>query len=87
MERLGEAKAGFPQLDRGHRHHDLSGPHDDAHGRRVRRFERAMLKERTKAGLETARAEGRVRGTSSEVVGSTEGRDQEDSFSGREDGG
>jgi hypothetical protein len=35
MERLAEAKAGVPQLDRGDRHHYSGRPHDDADGRGV----------------------------------------------------
>ncbi len=62
MERLGEAKAGFRSLTE-------SIDTTTAAGRMMMHmvsvfaeFERAMLKERTKAGLDAARAEGRIGG-------------------------
>ena len=60
MERLGEAKAGFRSPHRSHRH-------DFSRGRMMMqivgafaKFERAMLRERTRAGLVAAHEEGRI---------------------------
>ncbi len=62
MERLGEVKAGFKSLTEAI---DTTTPAGRMMMQMVgafAEFERAMLKERTKAGLETARREGRIGG-------------------------
>src|SRR5512133_2128472 len=62
MERLGEAKAGFRSLTEAI---DTTTPAGRMMMQMVgafAEFERAMLRERTKAGLESARREGRVGG-------------------------
>src|SRR3954447_7850669 len=62
MERLGEAKAGFRSLTEAI---DTTTPAGRMMMRMVgafAEFERAMLKERTKAGLDAAREEGRIGG-------------------------
>jgi DNA invertase Pin-like site-specific DNA recombinase len=62
MERLAEAKAGFRSLTEAI---DTTTPAGRMMMRMVgsfAEFERAMLRERTKIGLETARREGRVGG-------------------------
>ena len=62
MERLGEAKAGFRSLTEAI---DTTTPAGRMMMHMVgafAEFERAMLKERTKAGLDAARAEGRIGG-------------------------
>lgn len=62
MERLGEAKAGFRSLTEAI---DTTTPAGRMMMHMVgvfAEFERAMLKERTRAGLDAARAEGRVGG-------------------------
>ncbi len=62
MERLGEAKAGFRSLTEAI---DTTTPAGRMMMQMVgafAEFERAMLRERTKSGLETARKEGRVGG-------------------------
>src|SRR5450759_1036562 len=62
MERLGEAKAGFRSLTEAI---DTTTPAGRMMMQMVgafAEFERAMLRERTKAGLETARQEGRIGG-------------------------
>lgn len=62
MERLGEAKAGFRSLTESI---DMTTPAGRMMTQMVgafAEFERAMLRERTKAGLESARREGRIGG-------------------------
>ena len=62
MERVGEAKAGFRSLTEAI---DTTTPAGRMMMQMVgafAEFERAMLRERTKAGLETARQEGRIGG-------------------------
>jgi len=62
MERLGEAKAGFRSLTEAI---DTTTPAGRMMMQMVgvfAEFERAMLRERTKAGLEAARSEGRIGG-------------------------
>jgi DNA invertase Pin-like site-specific DNA recombinase len=62
MERLGEAKAGFRSLTEAI---DTTTPAGRMMMQMVgafAEFERAMLKERTRAGLDAARVEGRVGG-------------------------
>jgi DNA invertase Pin-like site-specific DNA recombinase len=62
MERLGQTKAGFKSLTEAI---DTTTPAGRMMMQMVgvfAEFERAMLKERTKAGLETARQEGRIGG-------------------------
>jgi len=62
MERLAEAKAGFRSLTEAI---DTTSPAGRMMMQMVRsfaEFERAMLRERTKIGLETARREGRIGG-------------------------
>ena len=50
------------QLDRGDRHDHSGRPDDDANGGAFAEFERAMLRERTQAGVDAARQQGRVGG-------------------------
>src|SRR5246500_3095011 len=68
MERLGEAKAGFRSLTEAV---DTTTPAGRMMMQMVgafAEFERAMLRERTKAGLEAARAEGRMGGRRRELT-------------------
>src|SRR6266699_3682717 len=78
MERLGEGKAGFRNLTEaidtttpaGEMMMQMVGPFAE--------FERAMLRERTKAGLDSARREGRIGGRPAETLASTTDRNQKD---------
>jgi DNA invertase Pin-like site-specific DNA recombinase len=62
MERLGEAKAGFRSLTEAIDTTTAAGRMMMQMVGAFAEFERAMLRERTKAGLESARREGRVGG-------------------------
>jgi DNA invertase Pin-like site-specific DNA recombinase len=67
MERLGQTKAGFKSLTEAI---DTTTPAGRMRMQMVRafaEFERAMLRERTRAGLETARQEGRIGGRRAKV--------------------
>ena len=59
MERLGGSLSRIPQPDRGDRH-DHTGRADQVGT--FAEFERVMLRERTKAGLDAARQDGRIDG-------------------------
>ncbi len=62
MERLGEAKVGFRSLTEAIDTTTAAGRMMMQMVGAFAEFERAMLRERTRAGLETARQEGRVGG-------------------------
>ncbi|HYP13729.1 MAG TPA: recombinase family protein [Bryobacteraceae bacterium] len=62
MERLAEAEAGFRSLTEAIDTTTPAGAHDDADGRGLRGVRKAMLRERAKAGLDSARREGRIGG-------------------------
>jgi len=62
MERLAEAKAGFRSLTEAIDTTSAAGRMMMQMVRSFAEFERAMLRERTKIGLETARREGRIGG-------------------------
>jgi hypothetical protein len=59
IERINEAEAGFRSLGR-RSTRPLLRAHDDADGRSFAEFERAILRERTKTGLDAARKQGRI---------------------------
>jgi DNA invertase Pin-like site-specific DNA recombinase len=78
MERLTEAKAGFRSLTEAI---DTTTPAGRMMMQMVgafAEFERAMLRERTKAGLDSARREGRIGGRRPKLTDSTAVRNQED---------
>jgi DNA invertase Pin-like site-specific DNA recombinase len=86
MERLAQAKAGFRSLTEAI---DTTTPAGRMMMQMVgafAEFERAMLRERTKVGLDAARQEGRIGGTPPKTLVSTAGRDQKDGFQGRQNG-
>ena len=62
MERIAKAGAGFRSITENIDTTTPAGPDDDADGGSFAEFERAMIRERTSAGLAAARAEGRVGG-------------------------
>ncbi len=85
MERLGEAGAGFRSLTEAI---DTTTPAGRMMMQMVgafAEFERAMLRERTKAGLDAARQEGRNRRTPPEALAATTGRNSKDGFQGPKD--
>jgi DNA invertase Pin-like site-specific DNA recombinase len=78
MERLDEAKAGFRSLTEAI---DTTTPAGRMMMQMVgafAEFEKVMLKERTKAGLDAAREEGRVGGRRPKAIASAAGRDPKD---------
>lgn len=85
MDRLGESGAGFRSLTEaidtttpaGRMMMQMVGAFAD--------FERAMLKERTKAGLDAAREEGRIGGRRPKLSRSAAVRDSKDDHQGRQD--
>ena len=86
MERLGGAGAGFRSLTEAI---DTTTPAGRMMMQMVgafAEFERAMLKERTKAGLDAARAGRADWRTPTKAIASAAGRDQENGFKGRQDG-
>ena len=80
MERLGESKAGFRSLTEAI---DTTTPAGRMMMQMVgafAEFERAMLREQTKAGLDSARREGRIGGRPAKTDASATSRDQKDGF-------
>jgi hypothetical protein len=62
MERLTESQSGLSQPDRSDRHDDAGGTDDDADGRGLCGIRKGHVAGATKAGLDSARREGRIGG-------------------------
>ena len=85
MERLGEAEAGFRSLAEAI---DTTTPAGRMMMQMVgafAEFERSMLRERTKAGLDAARQPRKYRRAPAEALATTTGRDQTHGVQGRQD--
>ncbi len=85
MERLGEAKAGFRSLTEAI---DTTTPAGRMMMQMVgafAEFERAMLRERTKAGLDVARQEGRIGGRRPKLSAQQQSENRKDGYQGRQD--